>query len=82
MPREHGPDKSLSSSRDAEVTTPQAVKVVPKPWGEERWLAHTDLGFTREEIDRLILNGFESAFLPWPERRALLQRVKDELAGM
>jgi adenosine deaminase len=49
---------------------------------DEYWLAHTDIGFTREEIDQLILNGFESAFLPWPERMALLQRVRDELAGI
>ncbi len=26
----------------AEITPPDQVKVVPKPWGEERWLAHTD----------------------------------------
>ncbi len=43
---------------------------------DEYWLAHTELGFTREEIDRLILNGFESAFLPWPERQELLERVR------
>jgi adenosine deaminase len=49
---------------------------------DEYWLAHTDLGFTREEIDRLILNGFESAFLAWPERRELLGRVREELAAI
>jgi adenosine deaminase len=49
---------------------------------DEYWLAHTELGFTREEIDRLILNGFESAFLPWPARLDLLSRVRDELAGI
>ncbi|MFL5402907.1 MAG: adenosine deaminase [Gemmatimonadales bacterium] len=49
---------------------------------DEYWLAHTDLGFTRQEIDRLILNGFESAFLPWPARVDLLSRVRDELAGI
>jgi adenosine deaminase len=48
----------------------------------EYWLAHTELGFTREEIDRMILNGFESAFLPWPEREQLVGRVKDELADI
>ena len=40
---------------------------------DEYWLAHTELGFTREEIDRMILDGFESAFLPWPERQALVR---------
>ena len=49
---------------------------------DEYWLAHTDLRFTRDEVERLILNGFESAFLPWPERRALVERVRDELAGL
>lgn len=45
----------------------------------EYWLAHTELGCTREEIIRMILHGFEGAFLPWPERQALLARVRDEL---
>jgi adenosine deaminase len=49
---------------------------------DEYWLAHTELGFTRREIERLILNGFESAFLPWPARQELLSRVRDELAGI
>lgn len=30
----------------------------------------------------MILNGFESAFLPRPEREQLLARVRDELAGI
>jgi len=47
---------------------------------DEYWTAHTELGFTRQEIDRLILNGFESAFLPGPARAALVSRVRDELA--
>jgi adenosine deaminase len=49
---------------------------------DEYWLAHTALGFNREEIDRLILNGFESAFLPWPARSELLNSVRQELAGL
>jgi adenosine deaminase len=49
---------------------------------DEYWLAHTDLGFSREEIDQLILNGFAGAFLPWPERLAFLSRVRDELADI
>jgi adenosine deaminase len=49
---------------------------------DEYWLAHTELGFSREEINRLILNGFESAFLPWPERLDLLSRARDELADI
>lgn len=49
---------------------------------DEYWLAHRELGFTREEIDRMILNGFESAFLPWPERQAMVAAVRDELAAL
>jgi adenosine deaminase len=46
---------------------------------DEYWLAHTALGFTREEIDQMILDAFAGAFLPWPERRALIDRVAAEL---
>ena len=49
---------------------------------DEYWTGHTELGFRREEIDRLILNGFESAFLPWPERAELVKKVGEELAGL
>ncbi|MEO8088862.1 MAG: adenosine deaminase [Gemmatimonadales bacterium] len=48
---------------------------------DEYWLAHEQLGFNRAEIDRMILNGFEGAFLPWPERLELLGRARDELAA-
>jgi adenosine deaminase len=46
---------------------------------DEYWLAHTELGFTREQIDGMILNAFAGAFLPWPARRALLADVQNEL---
>jgi adenosine deaminase len=49
---------------------------------DEYWLAHSELGFTRNEIDRMILNGFTGAFLPWPERQALAARVQDELTAL
>ena len=49
---------------------------------DEYWLAHTALGFTRQEIDRMILTAFEHAFLPWPERQALLLRTRAELEGL
>jgi adenosine deaminase len=49
---------------------------------DEYWLAHTDLGFTREEIDQMILNAFAGAFLPWPARRALLEKVQSELQAI
>jgi adenosine deaminase len=49
---------------------------------DEYWLAHTQLGFTREEIDQMILTGFEGSFLPWPERRALADRVRSDLEAI
>jgi adenosine deaminase len=49
---------------------------------DEYWLAHTELGFSRDEIDQLILNGFAGAFLPEPERLELMDRIRDELAGI
>jgi adenosine deaminase len=47
---------------------------------DEYWLAHRALGFDRAEIDRMLLDGFAAAFLPWPERVALLERARAELA--
>jgi adenosine deaminase len=48
---------------------------------DEYWKAHTALGVTREEIDRMILDGFTAGFLPWPERRVLLDRARADLAA-
>jgi adenosine deaminase len=47
---------------------------------DEHWLAHRALGVTREEMDRMILESLAAAFLPWPERRALIERTRAELA--
>ncbi|MGE0352671.1 MAG: adenosine deaminase [Gemmatimonadales bacterium] len=49
---------------------------------DEYWLAHTELGCSREEIERMILNGFAAAFLPWPEKQKLLARVRAELESL
>jgi adenosine deaminase len=46
---------------------------------DEYWLAHTKLGFTRDEIERMIVYGFQSAFMPHQERMALVARAKQEL---
>lgn len=45
----------------------------------EFWVAHTELGFTREEIERLILNAVENSFLPDPERTELVASFKKEM---
>jgi adenosine deaminase len=49
---------------------------------DELWLAHTRLRFSRAEIDRMILYGFESAFLPHKEREALVATIRKELEGI
>jgi len=49
---------------------------------DEYWLAHTRLGFSREEIERMILYGFESAFLPHQERSLLVEQARRELATL
>jgi adenosine deaminase len=40
------------------------------------------LGFDLEEIKKLLLNGFKSAFLRYPERKALIGQASEALAGM
>ncbi|MFI5234283.1 MAG: adenosine deaminase [Gemmatimonadales bacterium] len=49
---------------------------------KEYWIAHRALGFGRPEIERMILHGFEGAFLPWPEKQALLAEVREELRSL
>jgi adenosine deaminase len=49
---------------------------------DEYWTAHTQLGFSRAEIDQLILSGFAGAFLPWPQRQELLKQAEQELAAI
>lgn len=42
---------------------------------DEYVLAHDALGFTPLELQTISTTAFEHAFLPWPERRALMARV-------
>jgi adenosine deaminase len=46
---------------------------------DEYWKAHERLGFTRGEIDRVILNTFESSFLPETDKARMVAQVKREL---
>src|SRR5262249_27784531 len=41
-----------------------------------------DIGLTHDELCTIAINGFEAAFLPWPERQALLTRVRAEIAAI
>ena len=49
---------------------------------DQYWLAHTALGFTWGDLVRLTLMGFESAFLPWPEKQDLIERVRREIEAL
>jgi adenosine deaminase len=49
---------------------------------DEYLYAAKHLNFTFDELCTLSLNGFESAFLPWEQRRELLARVSAELEEM
>ncbi len=46
---------------------------------DEYYLVHTRLGFSREEIERMVLAGFENAFMPYPERTRMVAEAKAEL---
>ena len=49
---------------------------------DEYWLAYTELGFTRKEIEVMIFNAFRGAFISRPERQALLKSVRAELESI
>ena len=46
---------------------------------DEYAAAASHLGFTIDELCTVALNGFESGFLPWHERQALIARVAPEI---
>lgn len=49
---------------------------------DEYVTAHTSLGFTRAELEVMALTAFEHAFLPWPQRLALLGSARATLASL
>lgn len=49
---------------------------------EEFWRAHEHLGFTWEELCDIAVMGFESAFLPYQEKVALVEQVKTEIGAL
>ncbi|MBI2795894.1 MAG: adenosine deaminase [Gemmatimonadetes bacterium] len=49
---------------------------------DEYAAAATHLAFTMDELCDVALNGFRSAFLPWPERQVLLARVTPEIDAL
>jgi adenosine deaminase len=49
---------------------------------DEYCLAHDALGCTRPELESMALTAFEHAFLPWPDRTALLARAGADFAKL
>ena len=49
---------------------------------DEYEIAARTFGFTFDELARMALNGFESAFLPEPERHRLVERVRNEIEAL
>ncbi|HEX9703698.1 MAG TPA: adenosine deaminase [Gemmatimonadales bacterium] len=49
---------------------------------DEYHLAHTALGLSKEQLQRVVLNSCESAFLPESEKVALVSRVQSELEAL
>jgi adenosine deaminase len=49
---------------------------------DEYMHASQSLGFTFDELSRVALNGFESCFLPYEERMALVARAQTEIATL
>jgi adenosine deaminase len=45
----------------------------------EYWRAHRELGFSWEELMTIARMSFETAFLPWPEKRALVAEIEREI---
>jgi adenosine deaminase len=46
---------------------------------DEYEVASKALGLGFDDLARMALNGFESAFLPWADRQALVSRARDEI---
>jgi adenosine deaminase len=49
---------------------------------DEYVLAHRQLGMDWDDICEITVMGFESAFLPWQEKAALVAAVKEEIVGL
>jgi adenosine deaminase len=49
---------------------------------EEYWRAHEHLGFTWDELCDVAIMGFESAFMPYQEKAAFVERMREEIASL
>ncbi len=44
--------------------------------------AASALGFSNHELEQIALSAFDHAFLPWPERQALIARARTDIASL
>jgi adenosine deaminase len=49
---------------------------------DEYWYAHEHLGFTWDELCDIALMGFQSAFMPWQEKVAFVEEMREEIAAL
>ncbi len=49
---------------------------------EEYWRAHEHLDFSWDELTRVAMYGFESAFLPFKQKQAMLREVRAEIEAI
>ncbi|MGB5703185.1 MAG: adenosine deaminase [Polyangiales bacterium] len=47
----------------------------------ELWLCHTQMGLDRDDIHRIIINGFKAAFLPFHQKQTMVRSVSRELSN-
>ena len=47
----------------------------------ELWLCHTEMGLNRQDIHRIIINGFKAAFLPFHQKQTMVRSASRELAN-
>jgi adenosine deaminase len=48
----------------------------------ELWLCHARMGFTVEDIQRVIINGFKAAFIPFHVKQTQVRHMLRELEGI
>jgi adenosine deaminase len=48
----------------------------------ELWLCHARMGFTVEDIQRVIINGFKAAFIPFHVKQTQVRRILRELESI
>ncbi|MEM6293797.1 MAG: adenosine deaminase [Myxococcota bacterium] len=48
---------------------------------KELHVLHAEMGFGLDDIKQVVMNGFKSSFLPFHEKKRMLETIRDELAA-